>query len=488
MNWNGTWKWMAGLAAAVVAARTNILQGVLSILLVLALASAIVFPFALFSMDFVATIAGGLEFLERRIRHAVDRTHAMLAHLLHSLSPCADPRQGFSSAAAAGEAHREGDSEVAAAAVGTSCEIRSERQERSGRTHCFKRVPISVIPANLDSGGLASEGSVQFSARPFEPHPLFRNPHVATVAAAYWPRDFSGLPPATNRLFEVEAGTRLLAKCHWQESRRLHGTLVLVHGLEGSSESPDMLGIAERAFQRGFNVLRMNQRNCGGTEHLTPTLCHSGLSEDYRAVLSELIECDRMPEIFFSGFSTGGNLVLKMAGELAERTPRELRGICAVSPCLDLAACADGSGHPRNFVYESYFLRSMRNTLRRKAALFPERYQSERFFAPRSVREWDEAITSPEWGYRDAADYYDRGSALHVIGQIRVPTLVIAAQDDPLVPITSFRSSGIAENRFITFITHEHGGHCAFISSKGGSERFWAEQCVLEFCTSQSVS
>jgi hypothetical protein len=95
MNWNGAWKWMAALAAAVVAARTNLLQGVLSILLVLALASAIVFSFALFSMDFVATMASGLEFLERRIRHAVDRTRAMLAHSLHPLSSCADPRQGF---------------------------------------------------------------------------------------------------------------------------------------------------------------------------------------------------------------------------------------------------------------------------------------------------------------------------------------------------------------------------------------------------------
>jgi uncharacterized protein len=347
---------------------------------------------------------------------------------------------------------------------------------------------MSAIRANLDSAGLASNGRPRFSARPFEPHPLFRNPHVATVAAACWPRDFSALLPATNRLFEVERGTWLLAKCHWQDSPRLHNTLVLVHGLEGSSESPYMLGIAERAYQRGFNVLRMNQRNCGGTEHLTPTLCHSGLSEDYRKVLSELIECDQLQKIFFSGYSTGGNLVLKMAGELAERTPRELRGTCAVSPCLDLAACADGSGHPRNLVYESYFLRSMRNTLQRKAAVFPDRYQAERFSAPRNVREWDEAITAPEWGYRDAADYYDRGSALHVIGQVRVPTLILAAQDDPLVPITSFRNSGIAENPFITLVTPEHGGHCAFISRDGGNERFWAEQCVLEFCASQSVS
>src|SRR5207244_13043988 len=155
--------------------------------------------------------------------------------------------------------------------------------------------------------------------------------------------------------FEVEPGTRLLAKCHWQERRRGHGTLVLVHGLEGSSESPYMLGIAERAYQAGFNVLRMNQRNCGGTEHLTPTLCHSGLSGDFRAVLNELIERDNLPEIFFSGYSTGGNLVLKMAGELAQRAPRELLGSRAHFPWLDLVCRPDGSRRPRAPAHEAYF-------------------------------------------------------------------------------------------------------------------------------------
>ena len=185
---------------------------------------------------------------------------------------------------------------------------------------------MSAIPTNVDSGELVYERAARFRLRPFDPHPLFRNSHLATVAAAYWPRDFSSLPAATNRLFEVEPGTRLLAKCHWQERQHGHGTLVLVHGLEGSSESPYVLGIAERAYRAGFNVLRMNQRNCGGTEHLTPTLCHSGLSEDYRAVLSELIACDRLREIFFSGHSTGGNLVLKRRANLRGRRRASCEG------------------------------------------------------------------------------------------------------------------------------------------------------------------
>lgn len=347
---------------------------------------------------------------------------------------------------------------------------------------------MNAILEKLDSGAMAYEPGSRFPPRPFEPHPFFRNPHLATVAAACWPRDYSSLPAATERLFEVESGTRLLARCHWQEAPRRHSTLVLVHGLEGSSESPYMLGIAERAFQAGFNVLRMNQRNCGGTEHLTPTLYNSGLSGDYRAVLEELIARDELPEIFFSGYSIGGNLVLKMAGEFAERASRELRGVCAVSPCLDLSSCADGSGQPRNLLYESYFLRSMKNTMKRKANLFPERYRADRFYGPRTLREWHDTVTAPEFGYRSAADYYNQASALRVVGQIRVPTLILTAQDDPFIPIASFRNPEIEKNRFITFLAPEHGGHCAFISVESGNERFWAEECVVEFCKRQLTS
>jgi alpha-beta hydrolase superfamily lysophospholipase len=114
--------------------------------------------------------------------------------------------------------------------------------------------------------------------------------------AAFWPRKLSHLPAATDRLFEVEPGTRLLAKCHWQRDPQRHPTLVLIHGLEGSSESRYILGIAEKGFVSGFNILRMNQRSCGGTEHLTPTLYNAGLTGDYRAVLQELIERDALPD------------------------------------------------------------------------------------------------------------------------------------------------------------------------------------------------
>ena len=321
--------------------------------------------------------------------------------------------------------------------------------------------------------------------RAFEPHPLLRNPHVVTAMAALWPRKLSHLPAATGRLFDVEPGTKLLAKCHWQRHRQRHPTLVLVHGLEGSSESSYMLGIAEKSFVSGFNVLRMNQRNCGGTEHLTPTLYDAGLSGDYRAVLEELIERDAFSEIFFAGYSLGGNLVLKMAGELGPNAPSELRGICAVCPSIDPAAAADAIAQPHNILYERYFMMRYRRLLQRKARLFPDRYSIEALDQIEGLREWDEAITAPVGGYLNAADCYYQTSAKRVVTGIRVPTLIIAAQDDPIIPFASFCDPAIVDNPFISLIATRYGGHCGFVSRYAGDERFWAESRIVDFCKQQ---
>jgi len=319
--------------------------------------------------------------------------------------------------------------------------------------------------------------------REYEPHLLLRNSHLMTVASAFWPRRCPALPPAKDRLFEVEPSTQLLGRCHWQEDPGQRPTIVLVHGLEGSSESSYMLGIAEKAFCRGFNVVRMNQRNCGGTERLTLTLYNSGLSGDYRAVLQELIGGDRLSEVFFAGYSMGGNLVLKMAGELGDRTPPQLRGVCAVCPAIDLAACAQELERGSNFFYQQHFVRSLKQRMRRKAALFPSTYDVNGLANVRTVREFDEVITAPYCGFRDAADYYARSSANQFLSAIRVPTLILTAQDDPFIRFDTFQNAGLHSNPQITLVAPREGGHCGFISRNPGEERYWAEARVIEFCT-----
>ncbi len=351
-----------------------------------------------------------------------------------------------------------------------------------------------------------------------------------TLAGRYWPRSLERLPPPVERYFEVEPGIRLLAHCHWQrealasgqwpvaseegegksrsltpangvgvpfvraqggrdDRRRSAPTLVIVHGLEGSSESRYVLGLAEKAWVAGFHVVRMNQRNCGGTEALAPTLYNSGLSGDYRAVARELAEQEGLREIFLAGFSMGGNLVLKAAGEMGREAPppSAFAGVAAVCPALDLAACVDAIHEPHNFFYERYFVRNLIKRYRRKVELFPQHFALNGVGSVRTIREFDDRITAPLCGYGNAANYYDRASAKHVLAAIAVPALVITAQDDPLVPHGSVRRPELLANSRITLLDPEHGGHCAFISRHGGGdERFWGECRIVEFCKEQS--
>jgi uncharacterized protein len=316
----------------------------------------------------------------------------------------------------------------------------------------------------------------------FVPHPILRSGHAMTIAAAFVPRRFD-LPEAEGRLFQVDVESRLLGHCHWQKGKqRDTPVIVILHGLEGSSDSNYVRGIAEQAFHRGYHVVRMNQRNCGGTETLTPTLYNSGMSGDYRAVFEELSSGDGFKNIFFVGYSMGGNLVTKMAGEYADAVPRALRGVSAVCPALDLAACADALEWRQNYFYQRRFVTGLMSRYARKTKLFPGRYSQNGLGRIQTVREFDDAITAPQFGYHDAQDYYEEVGAKRVVAQVRVPLLMIAARDDPFVPYESFLRAKVAQVRSIRFMAPKYGGHCGFISKHRGAERFWAERRIVEFC------
>lgn len=320
---------------------------------------------------------------------------------------------------------------------------------------------------------------------PFEPHAWLRNAHLQTIAGTFLRREFA-LPSGEVRLFCVDAETQLKAYCHWQAGKRKDlPVIVTVHGLEGSSDSNYMWGIADKAWARGFHAVRMNQRNCGGTERLTPTLYNSGLSGDYRAVLLELI-AEGFEQIYFAGYSMGGNLVSKMAGEWGAAPPKELRGVCAVCPSMDLSACADALEEPENFLYQRHFVKGLLTRYRRKADLFPQRYSKNGFGQIRTVREFDDEITAPHFGYRDAEDYYQHAGAKRVIGQVTVPMLVITAKDDPFVPYDALVRAGLEKNPRVKFVAPQRGGHCGFISKWQGTERFWAEERIVEFVEERS--
>jgi predicted alpha/beta-fold hydrolase len=209
------------------------------------------------------------------------------------------------------------------------------------------------------------------------------------------------------------------------------------------------------------------------------------MSGDYRAVFEELANQDGFEKIFFAGYSMGGNLVTKMAGEFGANLPPQLRGVASVCPALNLAACADELQRWDNYFYEQRFVRGLVRRYAHKAELFPQLYPKNGFGPIRTVREFDDAITAPQFGFRDAAEYYESAGAKKVVGQIRVPYLLITAQDDPFVPFEAICATGVDQNPSIQFVAPKHGGHCGFVSHRGGHKRFWAEEKIVEFCCDQ---
>jgi uncharacterized protein len=331
----------------------------------------------------------------------------------------------------------------------------------------------------------------------YTPVPWLKNGHGMTIYSWARRRRFPALPEPVSRVFDVAADARVLAKCHWQPRRSGIPALLLLHGLEGSADAHYMRGIANKAWAAGFSIVRLNQRNCGGTDHLSVGVYNSGLTADPAAVIRELIDVDRLPSISVAGYSLGGNLTLKLAGEYGAAPPPQVHAFAAVSPTLDLAACIDALERRSNWLYQQNFLVSLRRRIRRKIQLFPDHYDASRLATVRSVRQFDDAFTAPMSGYRDAADYYYRASSLRVAASIRVPTLIITALDDPFIPIEPFRDAAVTRNPAIRLVATAHGGHCGFVSrpvrepgngnpDRGLDDGYWAERMIVAFAKEQA--
>ena len=319
-----------------------------------------------------------------------------------------------------------------------------------------------------------------FFGEPFHPRRPFLSGHAQTIVGNFLPRR-NQLPPPEERLFQVEPEVQVLCHCHWQADRRSAMTLVIVHGLEGSSDSQYVIGTGSKAWLAGMNVVRMNMRNCGDTEHLGPTLYNSSMSGDVGAIATTLIAEDGLKQLAFVGYSMGGNLVLKLLGEWGADAPREVKAAVGVSPAIDLAPSADALHHRANRVYEWKFLRGLRRRILRKAALFPGRYDVSHLRGMRSLRDFDDQITARYSEFRDAQDYYLRAAAARVVDRIAIPTLVLHALDDPFIRLLPDTREKLLHNPHISFIETAHGGHCAFLAVANGYDGRWAERQAIAF-------
>jgi predicted alpha/beta-fold hydrolase len=302
-----------------------------------------------------------------------------------------------------------------------------------------------------------------------------------------WPT----FPPSEPRFFDVAADARVLAHCNWQPGRKDAPTLLILHGLEGSSDAHYMRGLADKAFGRGFNVVRLNMRNCGGTEHLSRGLYHSGLTGDPRSVIEQLRDADGLRTFVVAGYSMGGNVTMKLAGELGATRLPEVKAFAAVSPVIELEACVQAIERRENRIYEWNFCRNLQSRMRRKARAFPGAFDLDGLWKVWSIRAFDDRYTAPHHGFAGAEDYYYRASAMRVIDKVARPALILSAADDPFVPPQIFDAPAVRNNPNITTMITSCGGHCAFVESAAfarapagepsGYDGYFAERVVVDF-------
>ena len=339
-----------------------------------------------------------------------------------------------------------------------------------------------------------AERTARIPSGEFVPRRFLRNGHLQTLLGNFLPRTYL-LPPGEERVIQVDPGntdpqgrvlapSHVLCHCHWQADPSRKLTVLIVHGLEGSAASQYVMGNAARAWATGCNVVRMNMRNCGGTEHLSPTLYHSGLSGDLDAVMRTLIAEKSIEAFALIGYSMGGNLVLKLAGDLGEDAPAYLQAVVGVSPVMDLGVSADALHAPQNRVYEWKFMRGLLRRFHRKTQLFPAIYSADAARGIRTIRQFDDRITAPCCGYLGADDYYYRAASTRVAGRIAVPTLILHALDDPFISMLPTTRETVMANPHITLVECAHGGHCAFLAPGNGYDGYWAEKTLLEFLLS----
>lgn len=314
---------------------------------------------------------------------------------------------------------------------------------------------------------------------PFRPFPLLANPHVQTVLGNLFASAELRFPSVLE-VVQLSDGDRVVLHDSAPRSWGHGGPVaMLVHGLGGCHESPYMLRIAQLLALGGTRVYRMDLRGCGAGVTLARRLYSAACSDDVRAVVEHLHARHPGSPLLLAGFSLGGGIVLKAAGEFA------LPGLCAVlgvAAPLDLVRCA--AQMARQPFYDAFYLHHLLRQVRRHQRIFPD-LPRVRFPRGLTLRQFDDIYTAPRWGFADAQDYYRQASALPWVPKVRVPTLLLTARDDPFIVAASFEE--LAPSPTLEVHIAPHGGHLGFLGSDGQGGVRWAERQVADWLLAQAA-
>lgn len=323
--------------------------------------------------------------------------------------------------------------------------------------------------------------SVQDHGMPeFRPHRLLRSGHLQTLAAVYFPGRLSEYRAAQHRVPLDDGDQLVLHDDRPEDWSPGDAAALLLHGLGGSHESVYLRRIAERLRERGVRAFRMDLRGCGAGIELARLPYHSGRSADAAAALRFIAEVCPGSAVSLVGFSLGGNIVLKLAGELGANPPDNLGRVMAVSPPADLSACSAWIGRWQNRGYDRYFAELLRKQLLERQARAPHAVHVDFARRPKQLREIDDWFTGPVCGFGNAENYYRLSSSAPLLPEIRVPTLILAAADDPLVPRHIFDSLHLSSSTILRIA--RHGGHLGFIGARGADpDRRWLDWRVVDW-------
>ena len=320
------------------------------------------------------------------------------------------------------------------------------------------------------------------------------SPHVQTLGAAlplHAPLGFKPREATAERIVvPTEAGVGLAAHAWWHSGDVARRLAVVVHGVGGSANSRYVIRAARALFSAGHHVVRLNLRGAGDGANDATSMYHAGLSHDLRAVVGALAELPKVCELVVVGFSLGGNVALKAAGEWGENAPSKLRGVASISAPLDLAAVSKSLERLQAWPYHKWIVEGLIVQARAFAAAHPThaRFDPRALRGIRTVYEYDERVVAPMHGFPSANEYYARASSGPYLADIRVPTLLIHAEDDPLVPMSTVRAplarlgSTSAARSVRTRIT-PHGGHVGWYASldEDGLVNNWPMRQVMSF-------
>lgn len=306
--------------------------------------------------------------------------------------------------------------------------------------------------------------------------PLFDNRHLQTILGliATGPKPVKSY--RNKRILIKILEGKLALDCSFQKEKK-RPALIIIHGLTGSSNSAYVERISRHAYADGFNIIRMNMRGCGNTINLTSSIYNAGQSSDLQSVIKYLIR-KKYKSISIVSYSLGGNLALKWAGEY--KKPKEVSSLIAISPAIDLKKAGEASELPENWLYKLKILTSLKSLIKKKHIHIPTRYDLTPLSDISSVKDFDSIYQTKNTGYKSIEDYYKRASAINYLKKISLPTLILTSQDDPLVPISSFYNKDIKNNKNITLITTNHGGHVGFLG-RSKEERYWSDIKTLNF-------